>query len=58
MVAAGAVRARVVCLRLCVLGMMSGACVCVASLSEVPCRGGGSWMVFDVEECVGCTCGV
>ncbi len=41
MVSAGAVRARVVVLiGLCVLGMTLGAFVCVASLSEVACRGG------------------
>ena len=57
MVAAGAVRARGLCLRLCVLGMILGACVCVAILSDCA-RRGGSWMGFDVEECVVCVCSV
>ena len=37
MVTAGGVRARVVCLRLCELGMMLGVCVCVALLPEFAC---------------------
>ena len=57
MVAAGYVRARVVCLRLCVLGMIVGARVCVAFLPEVACSW-GIWMGCDVDECVGCACGV
>ena len=40
MVSAGGVRARIVCLRLCVLGMMLGAYVCVACLPELACIGG------------------
>ena len=57
MVAAGGVRARVVCLRLCVLEMIVGARVCVAFLPEVACSW-GIWMGCDVDECVGCACGV
>ena len=52
MVAAGAVRARVVCLRLCVLGMILGACVCVASLSDCACKGGSwIWVLFLMSAC-------
>ncbi len=40
MVSAGEVRARIVCLRLCVLGMMLGAYVFVACLPELACIGG------------------
>ena len=57
MVAAGFVRTRVVCLRLCLLGMILGACVCVAFLREFGCCG-GIWIGLDVDECVGCACGV
>ena len=56
MVAAGNVRARVVCSRLCLLGMILGACVCVACLSDFACIL-GSWICFDVEECAGCAWG-
>ena len=40
MVAAGYVRALVVCLRLCVLGTMLDACACVGLLVEFGCSGG------------------
>ena len=53
MVAAGQVLARVVRLRLCVLGMMLGVGNWAAFLPEVSCSG-GICMGFDVEECVGC----
>ena len=56
MVAAGQVRARVVCSRLCVLGMISGACVCVAFWQSLCGAVGDSWMGFDVAECVGRAC--
>ena len=57
MVSAGEVLLRVVCFVLCVLEMISGECVCVARLSDFvwSC---GSWIYFDVEECVGCAWGV
>ena len=57
MVAAGYVRARVVCCRLCVLWMNVGARACVALLPRVACSW-GMWMCCDVQECVGCACGV
>ena len=40
MVAAGTVRARFLCLLLCVPGMIPGACVCVAVLPDLLCSGG------------------
>ena len=57
MVAAGGVRARVVCLRLCVLGMIVGARICVAFLPEVACSW-GLCMGCDDDECVECARGV
>ena len=55
MVAVGTVRARVVCLRVCMIGMVLGACVCVAFVPYFAFSR-GFWMGFDVEECVGCAC--
>ena len=46
MVAAGYVRARVVCSLLRVLGTILGACVCAAVLSYFVACSGGIWMYF------------
>ena len=57
LVAVAGVQVLVVCLCSCVLGMIVGARVCLAVLPGVACSW-GIWMSCDVDECVGCACGV
>ncbi len=56
MVAAGDVRARVVCLRFVCFWDDVGRVFASRGCQRL--RAGSSWMGFDVEECVGCVCGV